>query len=447
MDFSKLSNDQLLIANKITTEAEKVGLDPNLALAVGYQESRFNATAKSSKGAVGPMQLMPETAKMLKVNPNNLDDNIRGGVVLLKNHMDEYQDPLKALVAYNTSNNTRLKYFKSGDFADLPDETLGFLNDINQNYPVFGEEKTSTGNISTKFETTPYSVPSGGEQRAEQTEKNLNTVVAGGVSAPVAGAAQFGRYRSSSKAAKAAESAKNIQAQANATAQAIEEALVKSGMSPADARAKVAGASGTANYARKMPGQQLPEVLIDQIEDMTKGKNLRGMGAYDVAARDAENMAKIRALTGNDYSLVGEGRGQLMLPPAEKLAQEEKIAKLAAAEALANEPSMLSKYGKYAGKLASKLPILNVPLSAMGAAHQGTEAMQRGRKGDYAGAGLAGMSALGSALSMTPWTAPVGIPMALVGEGGLSALDFTRKGLKEAQEGDWENYARNQSPM
>lgn len=447
MDFSKLSNEQLLVANKISAEAEKIGLDPDFALAVGYQESRFNANAKSPKGAIGPMQIMPETGKLLKVNPSNLDENIRGGVTLLKTHLDEYQDPLKALVAYNTSNDTRLKYFKSNDFADLPSETLGYLHNINEIYPLFKNENYKNESTPNRFVTTPYAPPAGGESKAEEAERNLNTVVAGGVSAPIGAAAQFGKYRASSKAQKTAETAKNIQAQANATAQAVEEALIKSGMSPADARAKVAGASGTANYARKMSGQQLPDVLIEQVEDMTKGKNPRGMGAYDIAARDAENLAKIKALTGNDYSLVGQGRGQLMLPPAEKLAQEEKLAKIAAAEALADQPSTLSKYGKYAGKIASKLPILNVPLSAMGTAHQGTEMMQRGRKGDYAGAGLAGMSALGSALSMTPYTAPVGIPMALVGEGGLSALDFIRQGLKESEKGDWENYSRNQSPM
>ena len=59
-----------------------------------------------------------------------------------------------------------------------------------------------------------------------------------------------------------------------------------------DARGKVAGASGTENYARKMPGQLPPDAMLAQVEDMTTGKNPRGMGAGDIAARNAENIAR-----------------------------------------------------------------------------------------------------------------------------------------------------------
>ena len=71
-------------------------------------------------------------------------------------------------------------------------------------------------------------------------------------------------------------------------------------------RLKLHGASATRNYANVMPGQQMPEAVLQTVEDMTKG-NPRGLGAYDVAARDAKNMATIHALGGGHYELQGEG--------------------------------------------------------------------------------------------------------------------------------------------
>ncbi|HAW71136.1 MAG TPA: transglycosylase, partial [Firmicutes bacterium] len=49
-------------ADTIKIEADRNGLDPMLVQAVVRVESRFNPSAKSSKGAIGLMQLMPETA-------------------------------------------------------------------------------------------------------------------------------------------------------------------------------------------------------------------------------------------------------------------------------------------------------------------------------------------------------------------------------------------------
>lgn len=45
---------------RVLTEAEKQGFDPELAVAVAWKESRFNAKARSSKGAIGVMQIIPK---------------------------------------------------------------------------------------------------------------------------------------------------------------------------------------------------------------------------------------------------------------------------------------------------------------------------------------------------------------------------------------------------
>ena len=91
--------------------AENYGLEPELVAAVIYQESKFDASARSAAGAVGLMQLQPETAKGIalrtgggKFRVEDLDDpeiNVRYGSWYLHHLLDKYEDELLALAAYN----------------------------------------------------------------------------------------------------------------------------------------------------------------------------------------------------------------------------------------------------------------------------------------------------------------------------------------------------------
>jgi soluble lytic murein transglycosylase-like protein len=77
------------------------GLPPALVKAVIATESNFNATAVSAKGALGLMQLMPETADMLGVDPLRIDENVDGGTRYLRHLWDRFGDLTNALAAYN----------------------------------------------------------------------------------------------------------------------------------------------------------------------------------------------------------------------------------------------------------------------------------------------------------------------------------------------------------
>jgi soluble lytic murein transglycosylase-like protein len=88
----------------VIKEAQRIGLDPSIAVHALYKETgnlKNPESAKSSAGAIGVMQLMPKTAKELGVDPLVPEDNIRGGVMYLKKMYDKYQDPTLALAAYN----------------------------------------------------------------------------------------------------------------------------------------------------------------------------------------------------------------------------------------------------------------------------------------------------------------------------------------------------------
>jgi membrane-bound lytic murein transglycosylase MltF len=90
--------------------APRYGFDWLLLVALGYQESRLDQEARSDVGAVGIMQLMPETAAGLKVGDvTQLEPNIHGGIKYLRQlhdrHVsgqpDEQNRTLFALAAYN----------------------------------------------------------------------------------------------------------------------------------------------------------------------------------------------------------------------------------------------------------------------------------------------------------------------------------------------------------
>jgi soluble lytic murein transglycosylase-like protein len=96
----------------ISSCSSKYGVSPSLIKAVIHAESGYNPNAVSRKGASGLMQLMPGTARSLKVS-NSFDpqDNVEGGVKYLRFLLDTFHgDVSLAVAAYNAGLNKVAKY-------------------------------------------------------------------------------------------------------------------------------------------------------------------------------------------------------------------------------------------------------------------------------------------------------------------------------------------------
>ncbi|MDB5799469.1 MAG: hypothetical protein JWL63_408 [Rhodocyclales bacterium] len=91
------------IAELVRLLAPQYGINPRLALAIAVSESNLDIMARSSRGALGVMQLIPDTAARFKVR-NTFDpgQNIRGGLSYLRWLLAYYRgDVLLAVAAYN----------------------------------------------------------------------------------------------------------------------------------------------------------------------------------------------------------------------------------------------------------------------------------------------------------------------------------------------------------
>lgn len=113
----------------IEPAAQQFGVDPALVRAVIHAESGFNAKAKSPKGAMGLMQLMPATAREVGVGDAFVPaQNIRGGVRYLASLLARFRnDTTLATAAYNAGPEAVEKYSGVPPYA----ETQAYVQRVN----------------------------------------------------------------------------------------------------------------------------------------------------------------------------------------------------------------------------------------------------------------------------------------------------------------------------
>jgi soluble lytic murein transglycosylase len=121
--------------------ARNYQLDPALLAAVIYQESRFRVDAKSSSGAIGLMQLRPDTARGIAIRTGgnrfrtsdlyNPEINVRYGSWYLRHLLAKYDDEKLALAAYNAGQSNVDRWRAEGKEIEFS-ETRAYVDRVEE---------------------------------------------------------------------------------------------------------------------------------------------------------------------------------------------------------------------------------------------------------------------------------------------------------------------------
>lgn len=115
------------MVNFALQEADRQGVPREYIKAIIMNESSGGINiGRSRAGAIGPMQLMPATAKEQGVNINDPKDNIRGGVMYFKKLFNQFSDPVLAAAAYNAGPGNVRKYDGIPPFKETQDYVRKF---------------------------------------------------------------------------------------------------------------------------------------------------------------------------------------------------------------------------------------------------------------------------------------------------------------------------------
>jgi hypothetical protein len=116
--------DPEAVRSLVATTARAEGVDETLAVAIAWAESDFDRSRNSPKGARGPMQLMPATARRFGVTDVcDPAQNIAGGIRYLRALLDQFKNPLLVAAAYNSGEQRIYEYGGVPPFA----ETVGYV--------------------------------------------------------------------------------------------------------------------------------------------------------------------------------------------------------------------------------------------------------------------------------------------------------------------------------
>lgn len=144
---SSLKKSHNLYDHWIEDCSQRFQIEFALIKAVIRAESGFNAHAVSKKGAKGLMQLMPETAKRMKVTDAfNPQENIEGGVRYLKHLFSLFENDLKlSLAAYNAGENLVAQLRAVPSYP----ETKDYIKKVLKFYESYKEQGNKTTKITS----------------------------------------------------------------------------------------------------------------------------------------------------------------------------------------------------------------------------------------------------------------------------------------------------------
>jgi hypothetical protein len=357
INWKSLSDEQIEVADKIIAEANRQGVDPQLALSIGWIESNFNPNPARAKdpttgkvtSATGPMQLTVAAAKDTDVEDrHNVDENIRGGVTYIKQGLDKYKDPYLAALRYKEGDEVVGAYLESKDASVIPTAGIQYWDSLSQHYTATPQEETST--IRPKPD-----LPS-----QEEDAVNKPSSLVGGIASDL--------YQT-----------------------AVDN--------PEASLAFVAGpASGYAQYKfnKELADKVKANAAREASGDVWSRKVVGGMGPGGEGVTEAARNYQIqKGLTGGETVT----RSGIVLPSGTK----EKLEAEEASKAKRFVPRASGALEK-TGRLFAKSPLVNV-VSGIGAGAQAEQFRKRMREGDVPGAVVSGLGTALNTLSMIPATA------------------------------------------
>jgi hypothetical protein len=149
----------------ILAASTKAGLDSALIKAVIAVESGFNRFARSHKGAMGLMQLMPATCRRYGVvNPYDARQNVQAGAIHLRDLLNEFNDLHLSLAAYNAGATPVRKYGRIPPYR----ETRDYVRKVMAIYRAGSKISITKGG-------KVYSISPGGRTRVEEAPDSLRS--------------------------------------------------------------------------------------------------------------------------------------------------------------------------------------------------------------------------------------------------------------------------------
>lgn len=137
---------------EIADAAAEFGVDPKLVAACAQVESSYSQDSVSDAGAVGVMQLMPDTAEALGVNARDRRDNIRGGAKYLRQLLDMFDGNVDLAVAAYNAGPQAVK-----DYGGIPPyaETQNHVKKVKEAYGALGQQGGGIDMSRTYYDVKP----------------------------------------------------------------------------------------------------------------------------------------------------------------------------------------------------------------------------------------------------------------------------------------------------
>lgn len=400
--YKDLNANQRAYAERVAEAARKMGVPPELAVSVAYQESRLNPGVKTGgAGEIGIMQIKPDTAKEMGFSIEDIRDpskNIEAGLKYLKKSLDMSEgDPRLAAAGYNAGINH--PFFTAKGTA-LPETTANYLRDLKG----FGAFETITPTTAEPAQAEGPAEP----MPSDPTVDRLFEQAARGkgeLTGLAVGAGEAGRRMIMPAASKAAEALGaatergRIAAQAKAIAQDPRLERILQGTIEPDT-----GASGRA----RMQGFN-----IESAQQAARAKQAEGtLGALQRSGAVGQSAQQVLAgapgLTSSQSGVLYPRSAPSPVTPPSRGALEQ-------VKSLFQE---MIEPGTKTRAIGGALLRYGAPV--LGGYQAGSEygalSNELAKRDPNYGKALAHtIGGLGAAASMFPLTAPIGIPMAITG--------------------------------